>query len=613
MKIANYELTKVEQDRILYIYEEIKCSFPNATLKNCGDTLGIVEEEGHFLCCFALSHGVVRVKFNNQTWLNLNDFVSIQKHMNLTIKSFNASNITMEEICDNKTIELHRSFQGTFTYEYIHMLEDFALYDQAKTLITEDKFSINFDACSNRLKNALYRNHIYKIEDLIALSPLQVIKIPSLGCKSFRELCNFLLDPKSKEIEIKNKHRSSLSSQTNLMKSKEEEEKLQKIQYIKENRRSIFIDINDRMIDFIDEIEIYQALYVELINHIYESASVKLKSRESAIILSRLGVNEDAKTFQEIGTIHSITRERVRQIFNKSVRKISHTHTNTDVLLDLEYRKIQIVSKIYELSAGKFLSFLFLQEASYSLIDFICKQYLHSDLDISKFRFEIYNDIYLKKLEDIKQEKALIYNDRVYQLISFPGKKRNITNDDFSRLNIERFVNSEEDELKHYIFNNKRYQCESYLEQHILHKFLVNNTFKDIKTQSLKIPFKDGFYYPDFQCLTHDNCFVIIEIKPVFNMCEYVNIEKFEALKMYCEKYGFGYLIVDERGNSFESINEENEAFSECVLSEINKRGCLYYGTYKQIFSQTNASVKNMLTIIKKYKLKFLTPFSLTK
>ena len=33
-------------------------------------------------------------------------------------------------------------------------------------------------------------------------------------------------------------------------------------------------------------------------------------------------------------------------------------------------------------------------------------------------------------------------------------------------------------------------------------------------------------------------------------------------LKEYCEKYGFGYLIINERGDSFEHINEENSEFS---------------------------------------------------
>ena len=188
-----------------------------------------------------------------------------------------------------------------------------------------------------------------------------------------------------------------------------------------------------------------------------------------------------------------------------------------------------------------------------------------------------------------------------------------ITEDDFARLKTERIVKSEEDDLRHYSFDGITYQCESYLEQHMLHKFLTNQTFKSIKTQSLKIPFKNHFYYPDLQCLTHDNCLVIIEIKPLLNMCEHDNIEKFKDLKAYCEKYGFGFLIIDGTRNSFEHINEENYEFSKSILAEINKRGHVSYPRYKEIFIQSNASLKNLITLIKKHHLHFSFPFSIKK
>ena len=147
----------------------------------------------------------------------------------------------------------------------------------------------------------------------------------------------------------------------------------------------------------------------------------------------------------------------------------------------------------------------------------------------------------------------------------------------------------------------------------MLRKFLTNQTFKSIKTQSLKIPIQDRFYYPDFQCLTHDNCLVLIEIKPLLKMCEYANIEKFEVLKNYCKKYGFGFLIMDERGNSFEHIVDENCDFSKSVLAEINEHGHISYHQYKELCTQYNASVKNLIALIKKNKLNFSFPFLIEK
>lgn len=96
-------------------------------------------------------------------------------------------------------------------------------------------------------------------------------------------------------------------------------------------------------------------------------------------------------------------------------------------------------------------------------------------------------------------------------------------------------------------------------------------------------------------------------------MCEYGNIEKFEALKNYCEKYGFGFLIIDERGNSFEHINEVNCKFSKSVLAEIDEHGHAAYQQYKEIFTQSSASVKNLIALIKKHNLHFSFPFLIEK
>ena len=103
----------------------------------------------------------------------------------------------------------------------------------------------------------------------------------------------------------------------------------------------------------------------------------------------------------------------------------------------------------------------------------------------------------------------------------------------------------------------------------------------------------------------------MVEIKPLLRMCICTNIEKFETLEEYCRKYGFGYLIIDERGNSFEDIDVENAEFSKSVLTEIQQHKSVTYERYRQIYLQTNASVKNLITLIKKHKLNFSFPFCL--
>ena len=484
--------------------------------------------------------------------------------------------------------------------EYEYMKEDFLLYIKAREMIPSNKTNTYFDSCSNRLKNALYKQHIFTVKDLIDLSPLQIMKIPNLGRKCFVELYDFLLELSNDSEVVDN---TNLSTITNV------EEKLNKIRFINENSTSVTIEFNSNILDTEEfVIEEYKYLYIRLINHICESANMKLNFRERSILMSRFGINEEAKSLQEIGNIHSLSRERVRQLLVRSMKKMGSKSITNNVLLDLEYEKVSLILDINKHSTSNFILFLLLSNVNLWVIKFVVKYYFKSEVDIDKFRYYFQHELLKKQQESIALEKKREFNDAFNQLITFT-KKRYITEEDFSRLKTERYVNVDDPEMKACIFNGKKYQCESFLEQQILHKLLINNTFKDVKTQSLKVPHKNHYYYPDFQCLTHDNLLVLIEVKPMLNMCENDNIEKFKSLKDYCEKYGFGYLIIDNRWNSYEHIDEENSLFSKLILDEINKQGSINYSKYKVIYQGTNASLENLLTLIKKYNLRLSFPF----
>ena len=601
MNIGNYKLTFTEENSILTIYETLKCAFPNILIQHRKEIIGIGKEGHYLLCYFLFKDDTVFVKFKNRPLLNLNDSDTIQKDIDATIELFRNEEFktkTKPSLSnENKRVS---SEKHNNNYGYMH--KEFQLYSNAIELISHSKANTCFDSCSNRLKNALYKYNICTVQDLLVLTPEQIMNIPNLGRKCFNELCNFLLSLSS-DKRLAQDNESRPVTQAN--------DHLQKIKFINDNRRETVIKIEDAFSALDKNDETYCRLFLDLANHIDESATKRLQPRDRDILLSRFGIYEQAKTLQEIGGDYSISRERVRQIMSRATRKLIYSKPSTDEFLDLEYRKAQIVSQISEVSAAGFLSFLFLQEANIWLVKFICKGYFHSEIDVAKFKQLLDEELSKKKQEYAHLEKARIYNESINRLIRFPNKRRYITDEDFSRLKTERLVNSDQEDLKDFRFNEESYQCESYLEQHILQKFLVNGTFKSIKTQSLKIPFKDHFYHPDFQCLTHDNHLVLIEIKPLFRMGECTNIEKFEALKEYCIKYGFGYLIIDGRGNSFEDIDVENAEFSKAVLTAIHQHKSVTYKRYRQIYLHTNASVKNFITLIKKYKLHFAFPFCL--
>ena len=96
-------------------------------------------------------------------------------------------------------------------------------------------------------------------------------------------------------------------------------------------------------------------------------------------------------------------------------------------------------------------------------------------------------------------------------------------------------------------------------------------------------------------------------------MCRHRSIERFDAIREYCKKYGFGYIIMDGSGNSYEHIDDENPAFSEAILSELNTHRKVTYDKYVEICKSTGATQKNLLTLIKKHELRLLSPFLLLK
>jgi len=56
-----------------------------------------------------------------------------------------------------------------------------------------------------------------------------------------------------------------------------------------------------------------------------EAVLKTLTPREEAVLSSRFGLNnEDEKTLEEVGKAFKVTRERIRQIETKSIRKLRH-------------------------------------------------------------------------------------------------------------------------------------------------------------------------------------------------------------------------------------------------------------------------------------------------
>ena len=194
MNIGNYTLSVIEESQVLAIYEKLKSSFPNVRFDYRKDITGIGEEGRYLLCYFSLKDNSVYVKFKNRTWVNLNDFEAIQSDIYATVELFKSGDFKTKRTPNTPKSSIISSQENLLYDEYPHMIEYFLLYEKAKEFIPESKMNVCFNSCSNRLKNVLYQNNIFRVEDLIPLTPIQIIKIPNLGRKCFTELCDFLLD-----------------------------------------------------------------------------------------------------------------------------------------------------------------------------------------------------------------------------------------------------------------------------------------------------------------------------------------------------------------------------------------------------------------------------------
>lgn len=604
MHIGSYYLTKRENNQIVDIYFKFKQSFSNCKLIIKKDIIGIGEDGKYLMCYFSYKDSNLFVKFKNDDIKYKIDSDFLDKKIIETIDLFIKNDFTIKE---------RTNPYNSKSSQYADKSLEIVCKEYEKTLynLSDEYNHISFDQCSNRLRNALYRNNIRNIKMLKSYPTELLLKLHFFGNKCLYELCDFLIDIGS--IDVSETINNNSFPDKNTSEDEELEKRFEMLTYINSSKQKFTKLIFDNSYDiYINNIEYYSDIYIEFIGLLSKASLLKLTPKEQFVFNARFGINEEAKTLQEIGNSLSLTRERIRQIANKIIRKIRVKRLSNIDLIKLEYSKCKLIEKIQKISIEGFLVYIYFECNNINLLKLAYYLLSSKNLDINNIRTKLESQYYQYQQIILEYAKTKKFNDMFNSIINYQSK-RVISDLDFSRLKTERVVNTTEDSLINFSYNDEVYQCESFLEKKILEKLLINNTFKKIKTQSIKIPFNNSFYYPDFQCLTHDNHLVIIEVKPLLNMCESYNIRKFKALKSYCERYGFGYLIVDDRNNSFFGINDKNDKFDLLILRELNNNRKLLYRKYKAIYTDANANTKNLLTLIRDNNLILTFPFNLTK
>ena len=176
----------------------------------------------------------------------------------------------------------------------------------------------------------------------------------------------------------------------------------------------------------------------------------------------------------------------------------------------------------------------------------------------------------------------------IYNLASGkPGKKFTVKQFlEFTNNVVERpFGPNTDKKIK--IDDKYTYFADSKQEVQIVNKLKSTNSYKKLRGQCLSIPYKYGgkqkTYIPDLVLLTKSNKIVIIEIKELSEMSSRVNQKKYRALKNYCARYGYLYLMCDKRFNTFEKLNKSTRmpTIEEAIKKAIKKKGRFDYEDYK--------------------------------
>lgn len=298
-------------------------------------------------------------------------------------------------------------------------------------------------------------------------------------------------------------------------------------------------------------------------------------------------------TLRDVAKKYDVSHGRIRDIVNNILKKI-------------KLYKGEYILLFKSINTNEVLNYLII-----GIMGCYNKNFLKFILEI--FDLDIYDDIiyFSKTLREYLKVNGKInfYSDRdarIYNLINF---SLNIFKDNkkvFKSFTVLRNVDSTSSfsgsiKLKK---SKGEVEFESFSEKKVL-KMLDSCSFvKEIKTQSLIIPFKSSSnhykYYPDIQVLTKDGRVVIIEVKPLFYMMSKDSIFKYNLLKDYANKHGFGYAFMDDRFNTFDSvlkfqISKEKEEKFICYLKE---KKYLDYKLYREYVKNNMMKEKEVVTIV---------------
>ena len=140
------------------------------------------------------------------------------------------------------------------------------------------------------------------------------------------------------------------------------------------------------------------------------------------------------------------------------------------------------------------------------------------------------------------------------------------------------------------------YEADSKQEVSILRKLIKKDAFLKLRGQCINIPYRfageNHNYYPDFIILTKTNRIVIMEAKEIVQMNVKQNLRKYSALKRYCERNGYLYIMCDKSFTPFEKLPKKSSLskIDNAIEDAIDEKGYFDYYDYQELTSGCNTT-----------------------
>ncbi len=346
------------REKIDYIFNSFKKTFPNVYLNKGKRALYVSEPYRKYMCYFTANRaGEVKIKFQKQKQ-QISIFDDVDLLIKETICLFEDNDLSRGGKVENKFDDYVKS---------IHVELEEAQFDKIIKKVTIEKGDLLVgEILSDTTSNALYAIGIAKLAQLRGWDHTKLKSEQGFHTATLTEMYyvfhSLMQDEMPKDI---------IEKEILLLDSKAptwQVENFSKKGYIVEYLKSIDfneykftegsignilclkekVNIENSSIHFCQDAEQLKEKFLEnkdrleqlllntktllfdVINH------TKLSSRDKNITLLFLGIEETIPTLESVGERYGISRERVRQVFNKSLKTSAKTfnpHTKTGVYL----------------------------------------------------------------------------------------------------------------------------------------------------------------------------------------------------------------------------------------------------------------------------------------